>query len=88
MNLITIDMIARAILNGDKTFLNEIKLPSGQGAGTSFQKESYARQKAIKIYNQHSSLIQKLMSKNLNKVEHEFPSNILGSSLKETIWHF
>lgn len=61
MNLI-VDMIAKAILSNEKTFLNEIKLPSGQGAGTSYQKESYARQKARKIYNQNVSLIQKLMS--------------------------
>ena len=48
------ELIARAILRGDKTYTEEnktVKLPNGQQAGTETQKQSYARLKASEIIN-------------------------------------
>jgi len=56
MNVI-VEMITRAIIRGDKTFRG-ITLPSPQGAGTYTQKNSYARYKAKRIYDQNILLFQ------------------------------
>jgi hypothetical protein len=56
MNTI-VEMIAKAILRGKKTFKG-IKLPSPQGAGTYTQKTSYAKYAAKRVYTQNVSLFQ------------------------------
>lgn len=48
----TTEQISRAILNG-KDFFNGIKLPSPQKHGTFYQCNSYAKQCAAKIFEEH-----------------------------------
>lgn len=48
----TVEAIKKAILRGEH-FYNEVVLPSGQRAGTYFQKATYAYLKAEKIYEKH-----------------------------------
>ncbi len=49
MNVIVKEIMTE-ILKGNKTYLGEIRLPSLQTAGTSFQKETYAKITAERIY--------------------------------------